>query len=124
MLSVVMVANSLALAADTDLRHIGQGESPDSAPVSYPEGTPPPDTADVDDGTDPTDPPMVVLPGADNGARPGRRPDAQPDHDHAARRSDAGAGPDDCARSNDAGGPNRQTNASAEPAAHATADAI
>ncbi len=78
MLSVVMVANSLALAADTDLRHIAQGESPDSAPVSYPEGTPPPDSADVDDGTDPTDPPMVVLPGQTTAPDPADDPTPSP----------------------------------------------
>jgi peptidoglycan/LPS O-acetylase OafA/YrhL len=61
MLSVVLVANSLALAADADLQAIGHGGSPGSDPVSWaPESVPPddPDTADVD----PTDAPAVVLP--------------------------------------------------------------
>jgi peptidoglycan/LPS O-acetylase OafA/YrhL len=61
MLSVVLVANSLALAADADLQMIGRGGSPESDPVSWaPESLPPddPDTADVD----PTDAPAVVLP--------------------------------------------------------------
>jgi peptidoglycan/LPS O-acetylase OafA/YrhL len=61
MLSVVLVANSLALAADADLQMVGRGGPPQSEPVSWaPESIPPddPDSA----GIDPTDAPAVILP--------------------------------------------------------------
>jgi peptidoglycan/LPS O-acetylase OafA/YrhL len=61
--SVVLVANSLAVAADSSLRHIGQGAPPPPTAEFVPveaDPTDPPDTADAD----PTDPPAVILPNA------------------------------------------------------------